>query len=439
MSVTFSGLASGIDSAALVDQLVAAESQPAKALSTKVSNLTRQGSIVNDLVSKLRALGDRSRGLDLASEVRALKITRSDEGHVGAAVSAGASPSVHSLRVVSTARGQTVSSDPFTGDGPGVIGAGSVTIGGGDGDPVTITWSDTDSLSAIAARINDANAAASAAVVFDGTHHRLVATSRATGTAAAPTFTETGAALGWSSPANVTAAARDAVFELDGITVVRGSNVVSDALAGVTLTLTAAHAAGAPDTTLTVAADHEAVRDKVKGLIDAYNLVAGALDGQLRYTGTAKGSDTLFGDATLRQLQGALGRLVTDEHGGKTLGGLGIRVDTSGRLSLDASRFDAAIAADPAAVERLFVDGGLGAGLAALTDTYARGGDGMLAAKTKAIDGRVASHRKDIERIEAAAAAAGDRLRAQFTALERAISTMRTQTSQMLSILGQAG
>ncbi len=435
--ITFSGLASGLDSAALIDQLVAAEKQPAVLLGRKVSDLNRQGSIVDDLVSKLRAFGDRARGLDLASEVRSVRADRSDTSHVGIAVSGTASASTHSLRISATARGQTVTSRTFASDSAGVLGAGSVTIDTAAGDPVAVSWTATDSLSAIAARINDANAGATAAVIYDGTSYRLVASSRQTGTAAAPTFVDAGDGLAWSSPANVTAAARDAAFVIDGIAVTRGQNVVSDVLAGVTLTLTAPHAAADPDTTLSIAADGEAMRDKVKGLIDAYNGVAGALDGQLRYTGVTKGNDTLFGDSTLRQLQGALSRVVTDEHGGKTLAGLGIRLDTTGRLTLDQAKFDAALTTDPAAIESLFVAGGLATKIATLSDGYARAGDGVLSTKGKAIDDRTASYQKDIIRIESMATATGDRLRAQFTALERAISTMKMQSSQMLSILGQ--
>ena len=237
----------------------------------------------------------------------------------------------------------------------------------------------------------------------------------------------------------MTVAARDASFVLDGIPITRGKNVVSDVLAGVTLTLTAAHGAAEPDTTITIAGDGEALRDKVKGLVDSFNAVTGALDGQLRYTGTTKGPDTLFGDSTLRQLQGALGRLVTSEHGGATLRGLGVKLDASGRLSLDQSAFDSALSKDPAAVEALFVGGGLASAIATLNEQYTRAGDGVLSAKAKGIDDRTASYQKDISRIENAAAALGDRLRAQFTALERAISTMKTQSTQMLSILGQLG
>lgn len=436
MPITFSGLASGLDSASMVEQLVAAEKSRATAIGTRVNQLNRQGTIVDDLAAKLRTFGDRARGLDVASEIRAVKADRSDTAHAGIAVSAAATDSSHTLRVATTARGQTVTSRTFATDVAGTLGDGSVTIDSAAGDPVTVAWTAADSLSVIAQRINDAGAAATASVLFDGTNYRLIASARATGTAAAPTFTDAGDGLAWSQPANVTLAARDAVFDLDGVTITRGSNLVADALPGVTLTLTAAHAAADADTILTVATDRDAVRDKVKGLLDGFNAIDIALDIQLGYTGTTKGADTLFGDATLRRLQGALGRLATDEHAGKTLAGLGIQIDTGGRLTLDQTKFDAALARDPTAVEALFIGGGLATKMADLTTDYTRSGDGILISKGNSIDARVKVFQHDIERIENAANELGERLTRQFTALEQAISAMKTQSSQLVSILG---
>lgn len=436
MAITFSGLASGLDSASLIDKLVAVERQRATAINTKVNQLNRQGTILDDLAARLGKLGDGARALDSSAELRAVTTSRSDADHASIAASAEASDASHTLRVASTARGQVVTSRTFASDAAGVLGAGSVQIAGASGDPVTVSWTAADSLSAIARRINDAGGAATASVLHDGSTYRLIATARATGTAAAPVFTDGGDGLGWSQAGNVTLSARDAVFTFDGVTLTRGTNVVADALPGVTLTLTAAHTSGQPDTLLTVAADRDAIRAKVQTLVDTWNGIDQALDVQLGYNGTTKGGDTLFGDSTLRQLQGALGRLATDSHGDKSLAALGVKIDTGGRLSLDAAKFDAALTSDPAAVEALFVSGGLAGKLDSLVTTYTRAGDGFLTAKGASLDRRVAGYQRDIERIETAATSLGERLTRQFTALEKAISEMKTQSSQLASILG---
>ena len=111
-------------------------------------------------------------------------------------------------------------------------------------------------------------------------------------------------------------------------------------------------------------------------------------------------------------------------------------LDTAGRLSIDDAKLTAAIAADPRAAERLFVDGGLGTKLGDLADQYARSGDGILAAKGKSLDSQAASYQKQIDRIEDAATKVGERLRDQFTKLEKALSTMQQQSARLTAILG---
>lgn len=436
MAVTFSGLASGLDTGALIDQLVAVEKSRATAASTKVTQLTRQGNIVDDLSSRLQIFGTNAKAFTAAGTVRAVKTDRSDSTHAAIAASATATDATHTLRVASTARGQTTSSRTFAADTAGVLGTGSVIIDSGTTDPVTVEWTAADSLSDIAKRINDAGTAANASVVYDGTNYRLVTTARALGTAAAPVFTDAGSGLDLGNPANVKIAARDAVFDLDGITITRSTNLVTDVLPGVTLTLTAAHAAGDPDTMLTVSTDRDSMRTKVASLIDTWNAIDQGLDGQLSYTGVTKGGDTLFGDATLRQLQGAFGRLASSEHGGKTLSSIGITLDRGGRLSLDQTKFDAALDADPRAVESLFVGGGLATKMTSLVETYTRSGDGILVSKGNSLDARIGVYKKDIERIESAASSLGQRLTRQFSVLEQAISKMKSQGSQMMSALG---
>lgn len=433
--INFTGLATGLDSGSMIDQLVAAEKSRATIYQQRISALNRQGTIVDDLTAKLATLRDRVLALDTPVELKTTRIAASDDRHVTVAA-AGASTGSHALRVGGLARAQTVSSIGFASSAAGAAGDGSIDITTG-GTTATVSWTSADSLATIAQRINDAGSGVSASVLYDGSQYRLVATARATGTAAASTFVETGDALGWSQPGAIKTAAADASFTLDGIAMTRGKNVVDDALPGVTLTLTATHAAADADTTLEITTDQAALRDKVKGVVDAYNAVAGVLDSQLRYDGVKKGTDTLFGDSTLRRLQGSLTQLVTSRHGGKTLAELGATIDRTGRVVLDATKLERALTDDPNAVQSLLVDGGLAGKLAGLAEQYTRTGNGILAGKGKALDAQVKLYQADVDRIEDAATRLGDRLREQFSALEKAVSTMKTQSSQLVAILGQ--
>ncbi|TMQ09144.1 MAG: hypothetical protein E6J90_38660 [Deltaproteobacteria bacterium] len=419
-AVTFTGLSSGIDTASLVTQLVAAERAPANNLTGRQSDLATQKTIVGNLSSALAALGTAVRGLDLPGEVQPRKATASD-GHVTAAASSGALATVHAVRVEQLARSQITSSRTFDSAGPGVLGDGSVTITTGT-KTATISYTGADSLADIAARINGAGVAASASVLFDGTSYRLVVASTGTGTAAAAQFADDGDGLALSDPDNIKVHARDAKAEIDGVEVTRASNVIADAVPGVTFTLVSPHAAADASSSVSVALDTDGLHGKLAAIVSAYNTVNAALHAQLDYTGTQKGTNTLFGDATLRQLQGALGSIMTSSYGpaasdaseaeraatGTTLGAIGLSRDKTGALTLDT----------------------------AMTDAYTRGGDGILAGKTAGLTARSTALQGTIDQINTRADALKTQLETQFTALETAMSQLKSQSSYLSSILG---
>ncbi len=434
-TINFTGLVSGLDTGTMIDQLVAAEKASATVLRQRVTDVNGQGRILDDLTTRLILVRDKARGLDQAADLRAATATLSEPDHATVAVSGSAVAATHSLHVDALARAQVTSSRTFATAGAGAAGAGSIDITTAAGTK-SVSWTASDSLQAIADRVNAADAGVSAAVLFDGSNYRLVSTAKAAGVANAPSFAETGDGLGWNVPGNVTIPASDARFTLDGIAMTRTTNVISDAGAGMTLTLKKPHAVGEADTAIAVAADNDSVKTKVKDLVDAFNTTANLVTAQLSYNGVTKGANTLFGDSTLRQLQLAMNKLATDSHGGKTLAGLGISFDRTGRLTIDDTKLTAALTADPTAAEKLFVDNGLATKVADLADRYARTGDGILAAKGKSLDAQAASYQKTIDRIEDAATKLGERLRDQFTKMEKALSDMKQQSAQLTAMFG---
>jgi flagellar hook-associated protein 2 len=434
MSVTFAGLSSGLDTTSLINQLVAVERAPATAIAGHQQDLNTQKSIVGSLSAAVAALGTALGNMNLASQLQPRTASASD-GHVTVATSDGAAATVHDVRVGQLARGQITGSRTFTTQAAGALAAGSLTITTA-GAAHTISYDATDSLSAIAGKINGAAAGATASVLFDGTTYRLMVAATATGTAAAPQFTETGDALGLADPANVKVAAQDAKVNIDGVDVTRGSNVIGDAATGVTFTLNSAHAATDPATHVTIALDTASVRDKLKAMVSAYNGINGALHVQLDYTGTTKGTDTLFGDPTLRQLQGALGTLMSSSYGPTTLGALGLTRAKDGSLTLDETKLASALTANPNAVADVFVTGGFAAAGQKMTDAYSRSGDGILASKTQSLSDRFTTLQKQSDQINARADALQTQLEAQFTALETAMTSLKNESAYITRIFG---
>ncbi len=432
--VQLSGMISGLDTASIVSQLVAVERSPATKIAANRSNLAAQSSILTSLGARLTGLADACKGLDLASETRAISATVSDSAHVAIAASGSAATGEHAVRVISTARAQVVASRTLTSQDAGALGVGSVTFNGASGSPISVAWTATDSLSAIADRMTSAGAGVTASVLHVDGGYRLLVRSNETGTAAATTFTDSGDHLDLANAANVTISARDAQATIDGVTITRSKNLIDDALPGVTFTLKAPHAVTDADTLATVATDHDASKAKVQKFIDAYNAVAGLVGEQLTYTGTTKGGDTLFGDSTLRGLQRTLSTLAADAHGGKSLAQLGVSLDRNGKLSMDGTKFEAAITKDPDAIAGLFVTGGLATDLATAADGYTRTGTGLIAGKKASLDARMKVYQQQIDSINASADALDKRLTADFSKLEQTMSSLQGQSSYISRI-----
>lgn len=432
-TITFNGLASGLDTSSMIDQLVSIERSAATTASTKKSNLDAQKNIVSSLSSALAGLATAARALDLDSEVKP-RAAASSDSHVTVAASATASVTTHDVRVRSLAAAQVTQSRLFSSSAAGVLGDGSVDITVG-GSTKSIAWTASDSLSTIADRINSADAGVDASVVrVDDTSYRLVVTAKTSGTAAAPTFVDHGDSLQLADPTGIRQAATNALVTVDGIDITRSTNVIADAVEGLTFTLSSAHAATDASAKVGVALDKTAVTDKVKKLVDAYNSVNSALNAQLGYAGTTKGPNTLFGDSTLRGLQTALSAVATGVYGETGIGEIGLARDRTGTMTLDATKLADALAKDPEALSKVFVTNGFATAITKLTDSYTSV-DGLLAAKTQSLTDRQQVLQKQIDRINTNADDMRTRLEKQFSALEEAMSKLKAQSSY-LSRLG---
>ncbi len=437
MAITFSGLSSGIDSSSLISQLVAAEKQPEQPLMAQQSNLASQKQIVNLLSSAMSDFGTFADSMSLTSGTQ-FRTSSTSDSHVNVAVSGDASASTHAVRVDQLARAQVVSSKTFPADVAGMLGTGGVTFQTGTGVSTSVSWGATDTLESIASKINGTNAGVAASVLFDGSSYRLMVNASKTGTTNAATFTDNGDSLGLGDAANVKVPPMDAKVTIDGVQVTRPTNVIDDALTGVTITAMSAQGATEADTQVAVTLDTAAAAAKLNTFVTSFNNIMGKLNTQLTYTGTRAGADTLFADSDLEGLQNRMTSMVSQSFGGMTLDGLGLSIDKTGILSLDSSKLTAALGKDPDTLAKLFVKGGFSSALRSLDNSYTEAGDGIFANKTKGMTDRTASIQKQIDSYDANATALQTRLQAQFTALEATMSAFQAQSSSITALLKSA-
>lgn len=432
--ITFSGLSSGLDSSSIITSIVNAAKAQDSALQTQQTNLTAQEGIVTDLSSKLGSLGLLAKEMTLSSDL-ALRTATSSDAHVSVAASNSAVATTHDIRVAQLAQAQVVSSRTFSSDKAGALGVGGVAITTG-GNTVNVAWDASDSLESIASKINSTGSSLSASVLYDGSAYRLVMTNTQTGKANASSFVDSGDGLELSDPSNVKIKAQDALVNIDGVDVTRPTNVIDDAIPGLTITAVSPQGTSDPDSAVAVNVDRTAIQGKLQGFVDAYNSVQKALATQLSYTGTAPAANTLFGDSTLRELQGSLQSLVTGAYGTSSLGGLGMSIDQSGVMTLDADKMNAALDKDPHAVDSVFATskGGFAKAIATLATSYTEPGDGIFALKSQAMSDRSKLLQSQIDQINANAQSLQTRLQDEFNALETTMSSLKTEGNYLSAV-----
>lgn len=391
MAITSAGIGSGLDAESIVSQLMQVERQPLTRLQTQESSFTSKLTAYGTLKGSLSTFQTAVRGLTDLSKFSATSATIGDTNVASATVASNSGVGNYSLEVSKLAQAQKLATDGQASTNT-PIGAGTLTfdfgtITGGTLDPVTGKYSGASYLSAGAGvktltidssnntlaglrdAINNAKMGVTATIVNDGgaSPYRLALTTN-TGSANSLKIDVAGdpalSALLAHDPANAAGqalsekqAAQNAEFKLDGIAVSKPTNTVSDAIAGVTLTLKKTNA-GAP-TNVNIALDATGITTAVKSFVDGYNALNKSLRSLTAYDAETKKGSALTGDATARNIQTALRGVLSGAIGGgdasfSLLSQIGVTQQKDGNLALDNTKLQKAITEDFGKIPGLF-------------------------------------------------------------------------------------
>jgi flagellar hook-associated protein 2 len=220
----------------------------------------------------------------------------------------------------------------------------------------------------------------------------------------------------------------DAQVIVDGVTRTSSSNTISEALDGVTLTLTKS----APGTTfkLDVANDSSTLKAQLLTFISSYNTALTQMRTQSAVGAGGKASGTLVGDSAPRSIMQNLRNNVAASYG--ELAKLGFKTTVDGSLSLDGTKFDTAIASDPAAIDNLLgTNGTLGKSLRTAMSSYIGSGS-MLGSRTESLNKKLKDLGKQRDNYEVRIEQLTAQYRTQFSALDAMVSKLQS-TSNYLS------
>lgn len=440
--ISFGGLASGLDTQALIQGLTQSAREPIRRIEQDKSALSAQKSTVQDLKEQLGGLADAAAKLGDPSRIRLFQASSTNADAVQVSAGGAANPGSFNINVSQLAQTQrTYSNGVSSNTNAGVFGTGTLTIEAGNAAAVDINIDSSMSLNDIAQAINSSEANVDASVFYDGSSYRLQVSGRETGADESIGFTENGVSLGLSDPGNTVQQARDAIFEVDGFAVSRPTNTVSDAIPGVTLKLRDTTSTPA---TVEVSGDVEPLQEQLQGFVDTYNEIANKLHEQTQYNGVVE-PGKLNGDATLRGLQNDMARILSTSFSGlpgnlTSAAELGIQTNRDGTLALDRAALEEAVETDPRAVAQLFsgtnaVDG-LADAFSKLDKDYTDYADGRLTLKSESMDARMDLLDDRIEQLDEQARSYEERLIRQFTSLEETMSALQSQNQMLMQQLG---
>ena len=438
-----------MDTEGVIAQLMQLEAQPGTRWAQQKKVSEARESALRDILSRVKNLQTEARNLrSVTTWADTQTVESSDSTKVTATRVGGAAPGGYTISVTQLASGDQWS---YKYTPPAADTSFQITTSSGT---QTVNLAAGQSLEEAVGVIN-ANPDSTVYAVKVG--DRLVLSSRDTGGTAAFTVTPVSATDALDD-AQKLRTAQDAIYSLDGglTTKNSASNVVKDGIAGIEFTLKAVipHASPVSLTVSNPGTDQTAVKDKIKKFVEQYNSTIDLIRSKLTEqkvkdpkTDADRAKGVLYNDSMLNgllsRLRSAVGTAFdTGDTNLDQLSEIGISTGAAtgaaasadalaGKLVIDDAKLTAALSSSPLTVRKL---------LGGTTGVEGIGSklEDMLEAAVKTdgdFDGRIKSADREQKRFDDQVAALDKRiearakiLRAQFAAMEAAIS--RSQSTQ---------
>lgn len=455
MSFSLTGLASGLDTATIISQLMQIERIPYQKLEQRQNTLSSQQSIFRNINTKLSALRTAAEELSMSFNFDLRSTTVSDESVVKATASEGVPEGSYVINVESLATRHSVASKAFSNLGEELNETLKITIAVGDESDIFTIDPDPDNgltveqaLDQLRQKINASGLDVTASLITTDDSQgikRLVITSNKTGTANSISIDDENNQFEFEDSVK----AEDAIFKVNGVEIKSSSNEISEVIPGLSLTLKKAG-----ETTIHVQRDVDKIVEKVEAFVKAYNDVISTVKSNL---GKEK---SLQGDSTLRTLESHLNNLINRQVGNDPdalsfLFQIGLEVDKgkvdassmTGTISFDKEKFKSAFAANPDEVIRLFTyqdkdhpdQNGIAVQFKNSLMEWTSYGTGILAMKIEGYTSEISLINQQMEAMETRLELKEQQLKRQFTAMESALIQLQNQQVWLASQIASMG
>jgi flagellar hook-associated protein 2 len=296
-----------------------------------------------------------------------------------------------------------------------------------------------DTLDQVLAQINKTRLA-NAAIINDGSGvapYRLSITSAASGRAGELIIDAGTTGLDLTTLTQAQDAAITLGSDDNGLLIRSTTNTITDAIPGVTLTLT-----GTDDqpVTVTVERDLDGMLSTLKGLVDDYNGLLDRIKQYASYDSETQTKGILFGESTLDAVKQRLSRALTGTISGaggrfSRLSQLGVKVESGGRLSFDEQKFREAYAADSNGVTQLFTAAKAGVAVKVKAELdQLTGTGGLLDRRSKMYTEQKEALGKRVDDLNELLELKRQKLLRSFQRMEDALAQMQSQQTSISSL-----
>jgi flagellar hook-associated protein 2 len=428
------GGGSGLNITELTESLVEAERAPQQAILDRTKDKAELSiSAYGVVTSAVQTLKASFSALDDVTDLVAFDASSSSESVLTATANSSANSGSYQVTVNSLAERDTWTFDGLDSTTDTIsVNTVDVTI---DGVASQISVTDKN-LAGIAAAINASGLGLTATIVDSGASSGRYVLMVSGETGADNSFSITSDGLSGESR---TTTASDLQFTLNGVTIERPTNTVSDVIDGVTFS-----AVSTGSTTVGINSDTSALKARLLAMVDAFNGVQTVFNTLKDSSGSS--DDELAGalatDSTFRTLISSIrsnisGEISTSSGDINYLTDLGIGFDRSGFLQVKDAVLDDALANDLTdVVEALSAgtneqsvygtaDRGLAGDMYVLLDKLNRS-DGVITTLVNNADSRLLAYESDLMDLDARMERIKERYLTQFSMMERIVGEMKS-------------
>lgn len=487
-SINFLGSYSGIDSAT-IDAMIEAESGKVVQYTNKQTSITAEKNAWKDINTRLDSLFTKLGTLGEDKTFQSKTTTSSDATKVAITADTNSVASNYSIDVKQLATSTQITSgviesakDKTIKDSLKLTGTFTVTSQAKTGTDeekestigkLEISISAEDSLKDIVGKINEKSKESGIqAKIVD---NRIIMTDSKMGnrtmifdgnvTSKAGTVVDNGdmaGVLGFEKNKTYEGG-QSAELTVDGITMTRNTNSVTDVVEGLTIELKGVTEASKP-VTIGIKEDTDTTVKAFQSFVDQYNSTLTFVGDQLDVgdpSAEKNKTGALAGDSSLIRLQSSLRSLMTQSVSSgnpdyKNLEAIGISVDRFGAATLDTAKLKTALADDPTAVKKMLfqttttetpgVDGnvdpttvktekevGMAQKMRALVDTYISDKTGIIVTKSATYDKLSEDITKSIAKFNERLVKKRENYVAMFTRLDTAMMQAESQMAYLQS------